>query len=108
VTRSQAIEHFGSVSALASALSISKAAVFAWGETIPELRQHQLEKLTAGKLRAEGPAAIHLDHPDLMQAAQDLLLAVSNFHRTLGAATAAAAGMVAGPGASDPPGQSVA
>lgn len=108
MTRSQAIEHFGSVSALASALGISKAAVFAWGETIPELRKHQLEKLTGGKLQAEGPAAVHLAHPDLMQAAQDLLLAVSNFHLTLGAATAAAAGMAAGPGAVEPPGQSVA
>lgn len=51
--RKQAIEHFGSISALAKALDISYEAVRQWGDQIPELRQYQLERITEGKLVAE-------------------------------------------------------
>ena len=51
--KSDAIEHFGSASKLASAINIAPAAVSQWGETI--LRAYQIEKITGGKLRVEEP-----------------------------------------------------
>lgn len=45
-----AIEHYGSVSALAAALGITTAAVYQWGEVVPLLRAYQLERLTSGEL----------------------------------------------------------
>lgn len=51
MTKQEAIEHFGSVSALAEALEISTHAISQWGE-IPELRQFQIEVLTGGALKA--------------------------------------------------------
>ena len=47
-----AIDHFGSREALADALGIGRTATY-WGETVPALRQYQLQVITAGKLRAE-------------------------------------------------------
>ncbi|QHI65490.1 Cro/CI family transcriptional regulator [Pseudomonas aeruginosa] len=46
----EAITHFGSKKKLAQALGISPSAVTMWGESIPELRQYQIERLTKGKL----------------------------------------------------------
>lgn len=61
MTKSEAIKHFGSASKLARALRISRAAVSRWPEnTVPALRQFQLEALTGGKLTAD---------PDLKMAA---------------------------------------
>lgn len=51
--KSDAIEHFGSASKLASAINIAPSAVSQWGETIPPLRAYQLEKITGGKLKVE-------------------------------------------------------
>lgn len=48
-----AIQHFGSVKALASALNISKQAVYKWGEFVDPLRQFQIEVLTRGKIKAD-------------------------------------------------------
>lgn len=52
MNKSQAIEHFGSVTALAKALGVTYEAVRQWGE-VPELRQYQLEHLTGGALKAD-------------------------------------------------------
>lgn len=46
-----AIDYFGSVENLASALGITRQAVYQWeGEEVPELRAFQLEELTDGEL----------------------------------------------------------
>ncbi|MEQ7921169.1 Cro/CI family transcriptional regulator [Xanthomonas sp. WHRI 1810A] len=50
--KSQAIEYFGSVSALAQSLGVTYEAVRQWDE-VPELRQYQLEHLTGGMLTAD-------------------------------------------------------
>jgi hypothetical protein len=50
----EAIEHFGSVPALAAALGMrSRQAVYYWGEYPTPGRQYQIEVLTNGALRAE-------------------------------------------------------
>ena len=49
------IEHYKTQTAVARALNIRDSAVSQWGEFPPLLRQHQLEKLTGGKLKAEDP-----------------------------------------------------
>ncbi|MCO8166865.1 Cro/CI family transcriptional regulator [Pseudomonas sp. 21LCFQ02] len=54
MTKSQAIQHFGSVSALAKALGLTYEAVRQWS-VVPELRQYQIEKITKGALRVEQP-----------------------------------------------------
>lgn len=51
----QAIEYFGSRSKLARALGIKSNSTYDWREKPPYMRQHQLEKLTKGKLKAELP-----------------------------------------------------
>lgn len=48
-----AIDHFGSRSALARALGINAASTYSWRDEVPPLRQLQLEALTDGKLRAD-------------------------------------------------------
>ncbi len=45
------IDHFGSREALAAALGIGRTATY-WGESVPILRQYQLQVITAGKLVA--------------------------------------------------------
>jgi transcriptional repressor of cell division inhibition gene dicB len=47
-----AIRHFGSASALARALGIWKTAVSQWGDTVPQRRAFEIERLTKGKLKA--------------------------------------------------------
>lgn len=49
----QAIEFFGSPTALARALNIKGPSIYSWGKTVPRLRQLQLERITAGRLRAD-------------------------------------------------------
>lgn len=51
MTREDAITHFGTVKALASALGITHQAVYDWGEEIPEGRQWQIQAITKGKLK---------------------------------------------------------
>ena len=50
---SDVVEHFGSQAAVARALNIKPPSVAEWGESVPPLRQLQIEKLTAGKLQAD-------------------------------------------------------
>lgn len=52
-----AADFFGNRVKLASALGISPAAVSMWGDTIPLIRQYQVEVLSKGKLKAKKPAA---------------------------------------------------
>lgn len=52
MTKTQAIKHFGSVSALAKALCVTYEAVRQW-DGVPELRQYQIERITQGALKAE-------------------------------------------------------
>ncbi|MGI2021696.1 Cro/CI family transcriptional regulator [Shewanella glacialipiscicola] len=47
-----AVEHFKGKSKLAKALGINPASVSQWGDDVPELRAFQIERLTAGKLKA--------------------------------------------------------
>jgi DNA-binding transcriptional regulator YdaS (Cro superfamily) len=51
----EAIQHFGSQSALASALGVTQPTVSGWNTEgrIPFTRQFQLQVLTAGKLKAD-------------------------------------------------------
>jgi len=53
MTRSQAIAHFKGIPKLAKALGITYAAVAQWGENVPKLRQHELEKITQGELKVD-------------------------------------------------------
>ena len=52
MTKTQAIKHFGSVSALAKAINVTYEAVRQWSD-VPELRQYQIERITQGALKAE-------------------------------------------------------
>lgn len=54
MTKDQVIEHFGSQAAVAVALGIRQPSVWEWGDPLPPLRQLEIERLTAGALRA-GP-----------------------------------------------------
>jgi DNA-binding transcriptional regulator YdaS (Cro superfamily) len=51
--KTEAIEFFGSKIKLAKALGVAPSAVTQWGETIPQLRAFQIERLTKGKLKAK-------------------------------------------------------
>ena len=50
--KQDAIEYFGTQQALADAIGVSSAAIAQWGDTVPPLRQLQLQQLTLGKLKA--------------------------------------------------------
>ena len=49
--KSDAISHFGTGTAVAKALGISKGAVSAWGEKVPPLSAARLHEITSGALR---------------------------------------------------------
>lgn len=51
--KSDVIEYFGSVSAVANALELTTQAVSMWPEIVPRNRQWQIDVLTEGKLKAE-------------------------------------------------------
>lgn len=53
MTRSDALKHYRTQTALAEALGIGQSSVAEWGEEIPALRQIQLERITLGALRAD-------------------------------------------------------
>lgn len=53
MTKTQAVEHFGSQMAIARALGIKGPSVVNWGERIPPLRQLQIERVTGGALKAD-------------------------------------------------------
>ncbi|MDG9671848.1 Cro/CI family transcriptional regulator [Hahella aquimaris] len=49
--KTEAVDYFGNQANLAKALGIAPAAVYQWGDFIPELRAFQLERITNGKLK---------------------------------------------------------
>ncbi|MDX7924074.1 Cro/CI family transcriptional regulator [Aeromonas media] len=51
--KSDAIEYYGTATALARALGINKSAVSLWGDTIPKGRAYQIEVMTGGQLKAD-------------------------------------------------------
>lgn len=53
MTKNDAIKFFGSQRALAEALGIEQPSVAGWGESIPPLRQLQIEFVTKGTLKAD-------------------------------------------------------
>lgn len=55
----EAADFFGGKKKLADALGVSASAVTQWGESIPVIRQYQIQVLTKGKLKAKAdkPAA---------------------------------------------------
>lgn len=53
--KEDAINHYGSPTQLARALGITLQAIGQWGDDVPLLRQYQLERLTAGELKADHP-----------------------------------------------------
>jgi hypothetical protein len=53
MTTADAIQHFGSIKDLANAIGIWPHGIYRWGERPPMLRQYQIERLTAGELKAD-------------------------------------------------------
>lgn len=53
MTTQQAIDHYGSVKALAEALNIWPHVIYRWGEHPPMARQYELQVKTKNKLKAE-------------------------------------------------------
>jgi DNA-binding transcriptional regulator YdaS (Cro superfamily) len=53
--KTEAIKHFGTATAMASALGIGKATVSKWGDEVPPRYQYELERITKRKLRAQWP-----------------------------------------------------
>jgi|26BtaG_2_1085354.scaffolds.fasta_scaffold67583_2 DNA-binding transcriptional regulator YdaS (Cro superfamily) len=51
--KADVIDYFGGVSSAAKALGITSNAVSQWGESVPPLRQYQIERITRGKLKAD-------------------------------------------------------
>ena len=53
MTKNEAIQHFGSASALAAALDITPGAITQWKDPLSRDWQITLEELSKGKLRAD-------------------------------------------------------
>jgi DNA-binding transcriptional regulator YdaS (Cro superfamily) len=53
MTYDQLIRHFGTQSAAAAALGIKQPSVAEWKESIPPLRQMQIQLVTGGVLQAD-------------------------------------------------------
>ena len=49
----QALEWFGTKTAIAKALGVRPPSVTLWGDRIPPIRQLQIERMTKGALRAD-------------------------------------------------------
>lgn len=53
VKKQDAINHFGGVKPLADALGVWPAAVYKWGENVPELVAYKLHVITGGALKLD-------------------------------------------------------
>lgn len=53
MTTDQAIKWFGGVARLAKALGCARQTPYTWGQYPPNERQHQIEHVTGGELKAE-------------------------------------------------------
>lgn len=49
------LQYFGGREELAKALGIDRSASYQWGDTVPQLRQYQIQIVTKGKLKADKP-----------------------------------------------------
>lgn len=56
----QAIDHYGSATALADAIGVTLPAISQWDEFPPDKRQLQIERLTESALKAEPGCAERL------------------------------------------------
>lgn len=61
--KSKAIEYFGGVGKLASQLDISRQAIHAWGDTVPDKWVYKLHYLSEGKLPLPPPPPPPGDRP---------------------------------------------
>lgn len=48
------IEHFGGVAKLAKALNISRAAIYQWGDEVPDSRVYEIHVRSGGVLTVDG------------------------------------------------------
>lgn len=53
VKKQDAINHFGGVKPLADALGVWPAAIYKWGENVPELVAYKLHVITSGALKLD-------------------------------------------------------
>lgn len=53
MTTKEAIEHYGSLKALADTLGVWPQVIYRWGKYPPMARQYELEVRTNGKLKAQ-------------------------------------------------------
>lgn len=51
--KADAVNHFGGVGKLAAQLGISRQAIHAWGETVPELWAYKIHHLSEGNVPLE-------------------------------------------------------
>jgi hypothetical protein len=53
MTLTEAVAHFGSKYRVAKVLGLTAPSITKWGDTVPDLRQLQLEHLSGGVLQAD-------------------------------------------------------
>lgn len=58
--KSDVVEHFGSETAAAAALGVTKQAVNGWDEIVPEGIAYKIQVLTRGKLKVDPEIYRHL------------------------------------------------
>lgn len=63
MTKQEALAKYGTHTALAEALGVTRSAVSQW-RTIPLGRQLQLEQITGGELKAESPVEFYASQPE--------------------------------------------
>ena len=56
--KQSAIDHFGGVKLLADALGVWPAAVYKWGDDVPEMVAYKLHVITDGALKIEAQEGI--------------------------------------------------
>lgn len=56
--KQSAIDHFGGVKPLADALGVWPAAVYKWGDDVPEMVAYKLHVITEGALKIEAQEGI--------------------------------------------------
>ena len=56
--KQSAIDHFGGVKPLANALGVWPAAVYKWGDDVPEMVAYKLHVITEGALKIEAQEGI--------------------------------------------------